>query len=78
VVVVFTHVSPKKSEVINMKGRSAPEYVCRMGFVAPQSLADAVAASANEKLMSINSWLRRACLEQLARESVAEVRSQRR
>lgn len=62
-----------------MKGRTAPEYECRMSFVMPPFLFEAVQKEAATKLMSINSWLRQACLEQLSRskESDVEVGSRR-
>lgn len=58
-----------------MRTRNAPEvsYERRMSFVMPPSLADAVTEAAQAKLMSINSWLRQACLEQLARSKEVDV-----
>lgn len=56
-----------------MKGTSAPEYDRRLSFVGPAELADRVMASARAEMTSINSWLRRACLEQLAKENSNEV-----
>jgi hypothetical protein len=50
-----------------MRIRNAPEYERRMSFVMPPFLFEAVSEAAASKLMSVNSWLRQACLEQLAR-----------
>jgi hypothetical protein len=54
-----------------MKGRVAPAeiYDRRISFVAPATLADRVTAAAQSRMMSINSWLRGAILEQLAKET---------
>jgi hypothetical protein len=47
---------------------SAQMYDCRLSFVLPQWLADAVAAEAKERMVSVNSVLRTACAELIARQ----------
>jgi predicted HicB family RNase H-like nuclease len=56
-----------------MSARSAPavKYDSRLNFVLPSRVADAVTKSAQEKMQSVNSWLRLACIEQLAKDGVS-------
>jgi hypothetical protein len=53
-----------------MRARTAPEYCCRLNVVAPEELVEAVKASADARMTSINSWVRQACLLALAKETV--------
>ena len=50
-----------------------PSTTVVLSFVGPAELADRVMASARAEMTSINSWLRRVCLEQLAKENSNEV-----
>jgi hypothetical protein len=43
-------------------------YDARFNFALPQRVADAVAARARDRMMSVNSWLRGAVLDRLERE----------
>jgi hypothetical protein len=45
--------------------RKSVSYERRMGFVAPAKLADAVSRAAADKMQSVNSWLRQACVAAL-------------
>jgi hypothetical protein len=53
-----------------MRARSAPAFRRRLSIVAPETLVDAVHASADARLCSVGSWIRQACLQALAEESV--------
>ena len=54
--------------------KGAQEFDRRLSFVCPTWLADALAARAKEQMTSINSVLRQACAELVARESTNELR----
>jgi predicted HicB family RNase H-like nuclease len=56
----------------------APGYDRRISFVMPPSLYEAVTAAADEKMQSINAWLRQACLSKLEEGDVDRRDVQRR